>query len=63
MDTRLAVLTEHLRNQYKHYQLLCEHSILPIHLLSIGHWYTAATLVAGTVTLVYLAATFAKMRV
>lgn len=62
MDTRLSALFTHLRTKYKHYQLLCEHSILPIHLLAIGHFYSAATLVAGAVTVIYLLAVLAKGR-
>ena len=41
-----------IRN-YGHIKLSAEHSVLPIHMLAIGHYYSLATIVAFTVCTAY----------
>lgn len=63
MDTRrIAVLSGHIKAQYHHYRFFCESAALPVHMLAIGHFYSAATCIAGAITLLYIVASILKAR-
>jgi hypothetical protein len=45
-----------LTRNYAHIKYTAEHSILPVHLLTVGHYYSIAMLIAMLSVLAYAAA-------
>lgn len=50
-------MKEFFNNHHEQVTLLAHHSVLPVHLLVVGHCYTVATLVAAVVLVAYTVAT------
>lgn len=50
-------MKEFFNHNHEHVTLVAHHSVLPIHLLVVGHCYTVATLVATLVLVAYAFAT------